>query len=401
MRRKTWWLLAVAMLVLALVVAGCGGGEADKGKSAQEQGAAPSGETIKIGFLGAKTGNHASYGIETLKGLKMAAEDINASGGLLGKKVEIVEDDHRSNPSEAATVTQKLINNNKVVAIVGDPTTGITKVAGNIAQQSKVVLLSAGAVGPGVVEIGDYIFRDTLLDALAAPAVTKYCVETLGWKKVALVTSVNNDYSVGLTKIFKDALTRYGAQIVIEQSIKDGDQNFSAQVTNIKQKAVDGIVFTGYYTEGGLFMKEVRKQGLKQVMVGGDGLLSPKLWELGGTAVEGSMVYTGFYPDLNNAGEKTRAFVHDYQKLNNNALPDMFSAQGYDAVMLIADAIKKANSADPSVFKNELAKTQNWQGVTGTISFGPNREPVKSPVFLLEVKDQKWAVKAVIPVTAQ
>lgn len=392
------WVLLATVLVLAVVLAGCGG--ADKG--GDQSTAATGGDTIKIGFLGAKTGDHASFGIETLKGMKMAAEDINAAGGLLDKKVEIVEEDHRSVSSEAAAVMQKLINQQKVNGVVGDPTTGITKVAANIAQKSNMVLLSAGAVGTGVVEIGDYIFRDTLLDSLAAPAVTKYCVEELGWKKVALVTSTNNDYSVGLSAIFRDALKKYNVEIAVEQSIKDKDQNFSAQVTNIKRYNVDGIVFTGYYTEGGLFMKEVRKQGLNNlVMVGGDGLLSPVLWEMGTTAVEGSMVYTGFYPDMNSAGEKTKAFVKKYQEENKNALPDMFSAQGYDAVMLIADAMKAAKSADPKVYKSELAKTKDWKGITGTITFRENREPIKSPVYLLQVKNQQWAVKSVLPVTAE
>lgn len=223
----------ITMLVFSLVIlAGCGSsGSSD--------------DTIKIGFLGAKTGGHASYGLETLKGMKMAEEDINAAGGLLGKNVAIVETDHGSKNSEASTVTDKLINNDKVVAIVGDPTTGLTKIAAPIAQDNQVVLLSAGAVGTGVVEIGDYIFRDTLLDALAAPAVTKYCAEELDWKKVALITSVNNDYSVSLSNIFRDALKKYNVEIVTEQQVKDGDTNFSAQVTNLTDQEFDGIVFTG------------------------------------------------------------------------------------------------------------------------------------------------------------
>ncbi len=399
MNKKLIALLTV--LIFSLVaLAGCG--SSDSGGKQQTK----ADDAIKIGFLGAKTGGHASYGLETLKGMKMAAEDINAGGGILGKEVVIVEDDHGSKNSEASTVTDKLINNNKVVAIVGDPTTGLTKIAAPIAQDNQVVLLSAGAVGTGVVEIGDFIFRDTLLDALAAPAVTKYCTEELGWKKVALVTSINNDYSVGLSKIFKDALNKYGVEIVTEQQIKDGDTNFSAQVTNLTGKEFDGIVFTGYYTEGGLFMKEVRKQGMKQVLVGGDGLLSPVLWEMGEAAVEGSMVYTGFAPDTKTDNAKTKGFIDKYQSANDNKLPDMFSAQGYDAVMLIADAIKNAQSTDPKVFRDSLAQTKDWQGVTGTITIRENREPIKSPVYLLEVAptgdggSREWTIKAAIPVTA-
>lgn len=383
------------MLIVSLLLTGCGGGgEEQKAKSEKATG----GDTIKIGFLGAKTGNHAAFGIPTLEGMKMAAEDINKAGGLLGKKIEIIEEDHGSKNTEGANVTQKLITRDKVVAVVGDPTTAITKIAAPIAQQNKVVLLSAGAVGTGVVEVGDYIFRDTLLDAVAAPAVTKYVKEKMGWKNVALVTSMNNDYSVGLSKLFEAALKENGIEIIAKQSIQDGDQNFSAQVTAIKEKNPDGIVFTGYYTEGGLFMKEVRKQGLKAVMVGGDGLLGDVLMKMGGDAVEGSMVYCGFAADENKAGEKTKKFIEAYKAGNDGALPDMFAAQGYDAVMLIADAIKNANSDVPEKFRAELAKTKDWAGVSGTITFQENREPIKSPVYLLEVKEGKFQVKDIVDV---
>jgi branched-chain amino acid transport system substrate-binding protein len=390
------FLVILSVLLVVVLAAGCGGNAGAPGGSS----GGAQGDTIKIGFMGALTGNEASYGIETLKGMKMAAEDLNKAGGVLGKKIEIVESDHGSKQTEAASVVQKMISKDRVVAIVGDPTTGKTKLAAPICQQNKVVLLSAGAVGPGVVEFGDYIFRDTLLDAVAAPAVTKYLVNELGWKKVAIVTSTNNDYSVGLTKIFEEALAANNAQIVDRESIQDGDQDFSAQVTRIKQAKPDGIIFTGYYTEGGLFMKEVRKQGLDLKMAGGDGLLSPVLWKLGGDAVEGSMVYTGFAADPENAAPQTKEFIKKYQAANDNKLPDMFSAQGYDAVMLLAKAMKEANSTDPSKFKDALAKTKDYPGVSGTLTFLPNREPVKSPVYLLEVKNQQFSIKAALPTEA-
>jgi len=379
----------VAILSLALLLTGCGGNGGAKSAS--------DGDTIKIGFLGGLTGGHAHYGIETLKGMQMAVDDINNAGGINGKKLEIVIGDHGSNSSEAANVTQKLITQ-KVSAIVGDPTTGITKTAAQICQPAKMVLLSAGAVGPGIVEIGDYIYRDTLLDSVAAPAVTKYLAEELKWKKVALVTTTGLPYSEGLTNIFREALAQNGIEIVAEQSIMEKDTNFSAQVTALAQKEFDGVVFTGYYTEGALFMKEMRKQGLKHLMVGGDGLLGKELYELGGDAVQGSMLYAGFAVDEENATGKTKEFIEKYKAQNNNAFPDMFAAQGYDAVMLLADAMKAANSSDPAVYKEKLAQTKDWQGVTGTITFDENREPIKSPVYLMEVKGQAFAVKAVVPI---
>ncbi len=388
MKKKGYLFVLVALLAVALLAAGCGG--------SKEAPKTAGGDTIKIGFLGGKTGGHAHYGIETLKGMQMAVEDINKAGGVLGKNLEIIESDHGSNGSEAANVTQKMITQ-KVVAIVGDPTTGITITAAQICQPAKVVLLSAGAVGTGVVEIGDYIYRDTLLDAIAAPSVTKYLTEELKWKKVALVTTTGLSYSESLTSIFKPALAKYGVEIVAEQSIMEKDTNFSAQVTSLSQKSFDGVIFTGYYTEGALFMKEMRKQGLNQVMAGGDGLLGEELYKLGENAVEGSMVYAGFAVDTKNATGITKEFIDKYQAKNNNSLPDMFAAQGYDAVLMLADAMKKANSSDPTVFKDTLAKTKDFKGVTGTINFDANREPIKSPVYLQEVKDAKFVVKTVIP----
>lgn len=391
MKKNRYLFLTLAILLVGLLAAGCGG--------AKENTQAAGGDTIKIGFLGAKTGGHAHYGIETLKGMQMAVEDINSAGGVNGKKLAIVEGDHGSSSSEAANVTQKLITQ-KVSAIVGDPTTGITKAAAQICQPAKVVLLSAGAVGPGVVEIGDYIYRDTLLDAVAAPAVTRYLAEELNWKKVALVTTTGLSYSEGLTSIFKPALAKYGIEIVAEQSIMEKDTNFSAQVTALSQKQFDGLVFTGYYTEGALFMKEMRKQGLQQVMVGGDGLLGKELYQLGEGAVKGSMLYAGFAVDTKNATGKTREFIEKYQAKNNGSMPDMFSSQGYDAVVLLAQAMEAAQSSDPTVFKEKLAQTKDFQGVTGTITFDANREPIKSPVYLMEVQDStEYPVKAVVPIT--
>ncbi|MEG6615533.1 ABC transporter substrate-binding protein [Peptococcaceae bacterium 1198_IL3148] len=403
-KRSLLWVL-ITLLALSLMVVGCGGGEQAATDGADTS--ADSGDTIKIGFLGAKTGGHADFGIKTLAGMQMAVDDINKAGGILGKQLEIVEEDHGSKLTEGANVVQKLIQRDKVVAIIGDPTTGITKLAAPIAEDNKIVLLSAGAVGDNVVNdeqgnLREFVYRNTLLDAVAAPSVVKYLKEELGWQRVALITSMNNDYSVGLSKIFKQALLDNGLEIVAEESVQDGDQNFSAQVTSIKPKNPDGIVFTGYYTEGGLLMKEVRKQGMDINMVGGDGMLGATLWEMGGEAVNGSMVYCGFEADPSMAEGKTKDFIDRYSEANNGELPNMFVAQGYDAVMMLADSITAANSVDPSVFKEEFKKLADWQGVSGTITIQDNHEPLKSPVYLLEVAEgdngQQFKVKAAIPV---
>ena len=384
---------AVTFLTVAVlaVILGTGAGCRKKEGEAPKGG----GDTIRIGFLGALTGDVAMFGKPTLDGMRLAAEDINAAGGVIGKKIEIVEADNRGDKQEGASVTQKLINRDNVIAIVGDPTTGITKVAAPIAQKAQVVLLSGGSTGPGVVENGDFIFRDTLLDSVAIPACIDFFARDLGFRNVALITSDNNDYSVGLSQTFRDAARGKDIQIVADEKVKDGDKDFSAQITNIKEKKPDVIFFSGYYTEGALIMKEARKQGLTANMFGGDGLFSPKLIELGGPAVEGSMVALGFSPE--QATPETARYIESYKKKYGTE-PGVFDAQGYDAVMILADAIKRANSADPKVFRSELARTRNFKGVSGTITIRDNREPIKSPLALLVVKGGKFALKRKVPV---
>ncbi|AJE04646.1 ABC transporter substrate-binding protein [Geobacter pickeringii] len=389
--RKIGSVLMTAAVAAALVAgAGC------KKKEGGEAAKSAEGNTVKIGFLGALTGDVAMFGKPTLEGMKMAADEINAKGGINGKKIEIVEADNRGDKQEGASVTQKLISRDGVVAIVGDPTTGITKVAAPIAQKAQVVLISAGATGPGVVENGDFIYRDTLLDSVAIPACIDFFAKDLGYKKVAVITSDNNDYSVGLSQTFRDAAKGKGIEIVADEKVKDGDKDFSAQITNIKAKKPDVIFFSGYYTEGALIMKEARKQGLKAKMFGGDGLFSPKLIELGGDAVEGTMSALGFSPE--QASPATAKFVEAFKAKHNGTEPGLFDAQGYDAIMLIADAMKRGNSTDPKVFKAALGQTKNFEGVSGTITIRANREPIKSPLALLEVKGGKYVLKAKVPV---
>jgi branched-chain amino acid transport system substrate-binding protein len=389
--RKMTMLLVSAALAF-LPATGCS--KKEESKSALVPKA--SGDTIKIGFMGALTGDVAMFGKPTLEGMRIAADEINAAGGVIGKKIEIVETDNRGDKQEGASVAQKLINRDNVVAILGDPTTGISKVVAPIAQKAGVVLLSAGATGPGLVETGDYIFRNTLLDSVSIPACIDYFVNQLKYKKVAIITSDNNDYSVGFSQTFRDAAKAKGVEIVADEKVKDGDKDFSAQVTNIKTQNPDVIFFSGYYTEGALIMKEARKQGLKANMFGGDGLFSPEFIKLGGDAVEGSMAALGFSPE--QASPETARFIATFKKKFNGALPGLFDAQGYDGLMMLADAIKRANSSDPKVFKSALAQTRNFKGVSGTITIRANREPVKSPLCLLVVKSGKYILKARVPV---
>ncbi len=389
-KSKTRLAVVLSLIMMFSVIAGCGGGGTDTG------GDKAATETIKLGFLGATTGSVANYGIPGEKGMKLAIKEINADGGVLGKQLEGIYEDNKGDNTEIANITTKYITRDKVAALIGDPCTGLTKVAADIAQKNKVVIFSAGATGAGVVEIGDYVFRNTLLDIFAVPVVVDWMLNDQGWKNVAVITSLNNGYSTALTPVFKEALEANNANIVLEDSINDGETDFTAQVTKLKNAGADVLVFTGYYTEAALIMNEAQKQNLDIKLIGGDGLYGQDLAKLGLSAVEEKVIfYCGFSTD--QPSEETAAFLESY-RAEYNEEPDMFSAQYYDAVRIIADAMEKTGSADPTVFKAELAKLKDYPGVSGMTSFRADREPIKSPVILMTVKEGKFALVNKLPV---
>lgn len=379
-KKSAKWAIIMIMVMLVSLVAGC----SNKPTSTNTP------DVIKLGFLGAKTGSVANYGLPAEKGMKMAIEELNAKGGILGKNLVGIYEDNKGESADIANIATKYITVDKVVAMVGDPCTGLTKVAAEIAQKNQVVIFSGGATGTGVVEIGDYVFRNTLLDSMAVPSVVDWMINTKGWKKIAIITSLNNGYSTALTPVFKDAIQKKGGTIALEDSINDKDTDFTAQVTKLKNAQADVLVFTGYYQEAALIMNEAKKQNLNISMIGGDGLYGQDLAKLGGTAVEEKVIfYCGFSTD--KPTPETAKFIDAYKaKFGEN--PDMFSAQYYDAVMILAKAMTDAKSADPKLFRAELAKLKDYPGVSGSTTFGANREPIKSPVCLLTVKNGAFSL---------
>lgn len=394
LKAKSKWALLLCMVMMLSIFAGCGGG-----KDAAESEGSGDAEVIKLGFLGALTGSVANYGIPGQKGMEMAIEEINANGGILGHQVEGVYDDNKGDTGQISAIAKKYITRDKVVAMVGDPCTGLTKVAAQLAQDNEVVIISAGATGTGVVEIGDYVFRNTLLDAFAAPAVVDWMINEKGWKNIAVITSLNNGYSTALTPVFQEAIKAKGGNIVLEESINDEETDFSAQVTKLKKSGAEVLVFTGYYTEAALIMNEVQKQGFDISLIGGDGLYGQDLAKLGQSAVEEKVIfYCGFSSD--QEGAETASFIKAYQDKYGEE-PDMFSAQYYDAVYILKKAMEDANSVDPKVFKAEMAKLKDYPGVSGNTTFRADREPIKSPVCLITVKDGKFSLVDKIPVNAE
>jgi branched-chain amino acid transport system substrate-binding protein len=339
-------------------------------------------QDIVVGEFASLTGSEATFGINSSNGVELAKEEINNSGGVLGgRKIKIIIEDDQSKPGQPSSAVKKLIASDKSIAILGEIASSRSLEAGPICQEAKIPMISPGSTNPKVTEVGDYIFRVCFIDPFQGTVMAKFTLDTLKLKKVAILTDVRNDYSVGLTKYFKEYFTAHGGQIVSERSFSGGgiDKDFRAQLTSIKAAQPEAIFVPGYYTEAGLIAKQARSLGLKVPLMGGDGWDSPKLTEIGGSAVEGCYFSTHFSPQDTNP--KVQDFVKKYQE-KFKTMPDGMAPLGYDAMMILANAIKIAGSTDAAKIRDAIANTKDFDGVTGKITIDEKRNATKSAVVL-------------------
>ncbi len=340
-------------------------------------------ETIKIGEFGSLTGDNASFGTSQNNGVQMAVEEINAAGGVLGKKIDLTVEDNMTKQGETTTIARKLISQDHVVAIIGEVASSKTLEAAPIAQAAKIPLIATAATNPKVTQTGDYVFRVCFTDDFQAVVIARFVLEKLKQKNVAFMTDVKQDYSVGLTNIAKAYLAKNGGNIVKEQSYSSGDKDFRAQLTDLKSANPDVIIITGYYPEASLIAKQARQFGIKATLVGGDGWDGSSLIPVGGKAIEGAFFSNHFSTE--DKSPLVQDFVKKY-KQKYNAVPDAFAALGYDATKLLADAIKRAGSTDPDKIRAAIQDTEGFPGVSGKITIGKDRNAVKSAV-ILTIKD--------------
>jgi branched-chain amino acid transport system substrate-binding protein len=344
-------------------------------------------ENIKVGEFASLTGKEAVFGQNAHKGTLLAIEEVNAAGGVLGRKLELLTEDDQSKPGESATIVKKLISRDKVVAVLGEITSGRTLEAAPIAQQAKIPLISPGATNVAVTAKGNYIFRVCFIDDFQGTVMAKFAADSLKLKNVAILSSVSSAQAVGLAKFFREGFTARGGAIAIEQKYGEGDKDFRAQLTAIKSAGADGIYVPGYYAEAALICKQARELGLNVPMFGVDGWESPELIQIGGAAVEGTYFSTHYSVD--NESKDVVAFNERFKQrwgIDSNAL----SALGYDSAMVLVDAIKRAGTTDGPKLRDALAATKDFQGATGRITFDAQRNPTKSAV-VLTVKNGHYA----------
>ncbi len=334
---------------------------------------------IKLGEFASMTGKEAVFGQNVNKGTRLAIEETNAAGGVLGRKLELVTEDDQSKPGEAATVVKKLISRDKVVAVLGEITSGRTLEAAPIAQAAKIPLISPGATNVEVTTKGNYIFRVCFIDDFQGTVMAKFARETLKLNRVAILSSVSSAQSVGLAKYFRERFVAGGGTIAAEQKYGEGDKDFRAQLTAIKAAGADGIFVPGYYAEAALICKQARDLGLTFPLLGVDGWESPDLIAIAGAAAENTYLSTHYSPESSNPA--VVAFNERFLKrwgVASNAL----SVLGYDAAMLTIDAIRRAGTTEGPKLRDALAATKDYPAVTGRITFDAQRNPTKSAVVL-------------------
>lgn len=378
------WLIVfsiVTSVLLAAVLSGCGGAKQEA-------------KDIKIGGNLELTGGIATFGQSTANGIKLAMKEMNAAGGVLGKQLTFISADNKSEPSESTNAITKLITQDKVVAVLGAVASSNTLAASQVAQDNKVPFVSTSSTNPKVTvdggKVKDYAFRVCFIDPFQGTVMANFAAKSLKAKTAAIYIDNSSDYSKGLAQFFEEAFVKNGGKIVAKEAFLQKDQDFKATLTKIKATNPEVIFIPGYYEEVGKIVKQARELGITVPLLGGDGWDSPKLVEIAGAAALKNGFFSNHYSP-EDKDPRVVKFVEAYKK-EYGQVPDALAALGYDAALMIADAIKRANSTEPAKIKDALAQTKNLQVVTGVITLDANHDPVKSAV-VIEMKDGKQIFK--------
>ena len=362
--KKILLFILSTMLIVSLL-SGCSGGSS-------------SSDVIKIGVLEPMTGANAAGGEMTVEGIKLANEKL---GEVLGKKVELVIVDNKSDAVESTNAASKLIDKDKVVAIIGSYGSSLSMAAGDVVKSAQVPAVGCSPTNPLVTLNNDYYFRVCFIDPFQGTVMANYAFNELGAKKAAIIQDVQQDYSVGLSSFFEEAFTELAGadSIVGKSSYNTGDQDFTSQLTNIKALNPDVIFAPGNYGESALLIKQARDLGITTPILGGDTWESPEFLSIGGDAVEGA-VYSTHFTAESPVTEVSKTFLEEY-KAQYNQDANAFAALGYDAYMVIIDAIERAGSTDSNEIRDKIAATENFVGATGNITLDGNGDAVKSAVI--------------------
>ena len=343
-------------------------------------------DVIRIGVFLPLTGQMAYGGQLELDGVKMAHKELPS---VLGKKIELFVVDNKSDKVESANAVKRLIEKEKVVAIIGTYGSSLAMAGGEVAEKAGIPMMGTSCTNPLVTQGKKYYFRACFIDPFQGAGAATYAVETLKMKKAALIVDVANDYSVGLASFFKQSYKKQGGEIVAELKYNSGDQDFTAQLTEIISKKPDVLFIPSYFAEGAIVMKQARELGAKFQIMGGDAMDNPEIVKIGGAAVEGFIHTTFPYdPSMKDMSDIAKKFTENWKKAFPDKEPNVNAALGYDSFMLLADAITRAGKAEPNAIRDALEVTKGFPGVTGAKTINKTHD-AESPVGVVQIKDGK------------
>ena len=349
-------------------------------------GTALAADTIRIGVYLPLTGRTAFGGQLELEGVQMAYKEVPE---VLGKKVELIVVDNKTDKVEAANAVKRLVERDKVVAVIGTYGSSLAMSGGEVAEASKIPMMGTSCTNPLVTQGKKYVFRACFIDPYQGAGAATYAIKNLGMKKAALLIDVSNDYCVGLGSFFKQSYKKLGGEIVSELKYNSGDQDFTAQLTEIISKKPDLLYIPADFAEGAIIMKQARELGAEFQVMGGDAMDNPEIVKIGGEAVEGFIHTTFPYdPSMKEMSPIASTFTENWKKLHPEKDPNVNAALGYDSYMLIINAIKTAGSAEPEAIRTALEKTKGFPGVTGNKTINATHD-AESPVGIVQIKDGK------------
>jgi branched-chain amino acid transport system substrate-binding protein len=372
---------ALALLLAALLLAACA--PAAPAPAAKAPASGPAVPEVKIGLIAPMTGDVKTFGESTKNAFDIAVEEANKRGKV--KLTTVVADD-KNDAAEGVSAATRLINQDKVNAVVGSVASKVSIPISEVAQSSKVLQISPTSTNEKVTIDGgvrkDYVFRACFIDPFQGLVMAKFASGTLKAKTAAIMYDKGNDYTVGLAENFKAAFEKAGGKVISEDSYGKDDVDFSAILTKMASNNPDFLFLPDYYNKVNLIAKQAREKGVKAAFGGGDGWDSS---DLDVKAVDGGY-YSNHYSPEATTPEVTE-WVKKYQA-KHNAVPDALATLGYDATNLLISAIERAGSSDSTAIRDAMAKTDGFKGVSGSISFDPNGNPIKSAV-VIQVKDGK------------
>lgn len=345
-----------------------------------------------VGEVGSMSGPQATFGQSTHHGIELALKELNAAGGVKGKKFKLVNYDDQGKPEEAANATLRLISQDHVQVVLGEVASTNSKQMAPICQNNKVPMITPSSTNPEVTRIGDYIFRVCFIDPFQGTVMAKFAHDNLKMTKVAVLSDVRSDYSMGLSKFFTETFTKLGGKIVAQASYSQGDVDFKAQLTQLKAANPEAVYAPGYYNDIGLIVSQARDLGLNVPFMGGDGWDSSKLYELGGKALNGC--YFSNHSTNQDPNPRLQKFIADY-KAAYGEVPDALAALGYDAMKVAGDAFAREKGASGADLRDAIAQTKDFPGVTGQITLDKDRNAVK-PAVVLKIEDGKQVYQTTI-----